>query len=168
LGLVYGIEKFETIIFAQKGDKRRQAERKEAVAAKIMKTEHLFFEQETNSANRTPKNEDYPVEVERGDLDGETCERKDEVERLYQNDNNVQFRNMIRSVQIIECEDVDGEKTDAVMRLYGNKNNVQFRNMVQKVHEVLVVDKPIEELIHQINDFTEAISFHCKANVTNK
>jgi hypothetical protein len=149
LGLVYGDDKFETIIFAQKGKKRREAERKEAAAAKLVKTEHIFFEQETNSANQTPKNEEYPVVVGKGDSDSGICERKNQI------------------VQIIECEDADEENkswvtTDAVMRFYSDKNNVQFRTMAQKVHEVLVVDKPIEGLIHLINDTKEAMSFHCK------
>ena len=181
IGLVYGEDKFETIIFAQKGKKRREAEQKEAAAAKLRKTQHLCLEQETNSVNQTPKNEENPVVVERGQSDEDTCvatknedipvvietedsnegtcEATDDVERLmvrvYQNDNIVQIRNVIPIVHKIEGEiaaQSNCDHTDAVMSFYNNKNNVPYRTFIQKIHDVLVADKPIVGLIHKLND----------------
>ena len=179
IGLVYGDDKYETIIFAQKGKKRREAEKNERdVAKKLVKTE-----QETNSANSYIKNEKIPVVIESEDTDKGsseatrneeipvviesehsdegTCVTTDEVVRLVVS--NVHFRNVIQNVHKIEGEDAD---EDAVMTFYNNKNNVPFRTMLQKIHALLVEAKPIEGLIHNLNDATTAVNFCSKTVLT--
>ena len=160
LRYVYGSENYETIIFAQKGDKKRIAERQQETAKQVKSEQRKRPLQILNNI----------VTIESEDSDGNANEEFDEVISLYQNVNNVKYRSMLQTAIKIETEDGDDDiesededdETEEVMRLYQNKKNVSYRNMFQQVHRVMVANKPKTSLHHKIKDTKGTIDFFKK------
>ena len=98
---VYDVKNYETVIFAQKGEKKRQAEKLEIVA-KLAKTSKLKQSQEAPEENNgilkiVIKQVRLPVVIE-SEQYIDSISESDEIMKFYNNQNNGQFRKVVQQI----------------------------------------------------------------------
>jgi len=134
---VYDVENYETVIFAQKGEKKRQAEKLEKVA-KLAKTSKLKQPQEESEINKQPQEES---EEDKGIL-------------------KIVLKQVKLPVVIESEQNIDNiSESDEIMKFYNNQNNGQFRKVVQQIFKVIKIEKPRSRLLHNINDTIGSIEY---------
>jgi hypothetical protein len=105
---VYDVKNYETVIFAQKGEKKRQAEKLEKVA-KLAKTSKLKQPQEESEENKgilkiVLKQVKLPVVIE-SEQNIDNISESDEIMKFYNNQNNGQFRKVVQQIfKVIKIE----------------------------------------------------------------
>jgi hypothetical protein len=98
---VYDVKNYETVIFAQKGEKKRLAEKLEKVA-KLSKTCKLKHSQEESEDNNgilkiVLKQVKLPVVIE-SEQNIDNISESDEIMKFYNNQNNGQFRKVVQQI----------------------------------------------------------------------
>ena len=98
---VYDVKNYETVIFAQKGEKKRLAEKLEKVA-KLSKTCKLKQSQEASEDNNgilkiVLKQVKLPVVIE-SEQNIDNISESDEIMKFYNNQNNGQFRKVVQQI----------------------------------------------------------------------